>query len=170
MSNIEFVPAKTEEIDKFYPFFEEAVKRYFSNEFMPKTIKHFFKKPFAKTVFKESFKKGGYIIFAKDGKKIVGFLIQLSKEEGGIICAEWLIVDKNYRGRDIGSTLLKLWEKECLKRGVHCIYLCTEKYNIKFYEKCGFTYMGCMPKGWFGVTDYYMYKTIQEPKEENYLK
>ncbi len=170
MMKIQYSQLKIDDLDKFFSFFKENVKKFFSDEYTPKTLEYFFSKMFSKEKVKESLENGGYLLLAKDSDKIVGFIYQQEKDEGGVAYAEWLMADKNYHGQGIGSALVKKWEEECIARGVHCIYLMTEKHNIKFYEKCGFTYMGCMPKGWFGAEDNYMYKEIQEPKEENYLK
>ncbi len=106
---------------------------------------------------------------AKDKDQIVGFLM-VSAAYGGVSFGNWLVVCRNYQRQGIASKLLKIWEKEAKKWGCHKLHLLTEGRNVSFYQKRGFILLGLIPKNYFGADDFYFYKTIQEPKEENYLK
>lgn len=58
---------------------------------------------------------------------------------GGIMFGqiENLVVDKEYRNRDIGSTLVKCVLDIAYKCCYKVILNCSDE-NVKFYEKCGF--------------------------------
>lgn len=170
MNKIKIEKAKEKDFNELYTFFETNTRKFFKRDYTQKTFDFMFDKLYSKKRIKEIVLGKGSVLIAIDGDKIVGLLMQFYKEEGGVAFANWFMVDEKYHGKGIGTQMLKSWENECLLRGVHSVYLCTEDYNVKFYEKRGFTYMGVMPHGWFGAPDHYMYKEIQEPKEENYLK
>ncbi len=79
------------------------------------------------------------ILVAKDGKTVIGFILatftSYSKSKFGYL--EELIVDAKYRGRGIGSKLVKealLWEK---KLGAEVVFGTTDN-EVAFYEKQGF--------------------------------
>ena len=169
MDEIIINKAITEDLNSFYDFFQKKLKENFSDEYTPRTIAHFIEKTFTKEATSKSIKNCN-LFLAKDGKKIVGFLFKLDPQKYGVDYTDWLVVDEDYRGRGIGSNLLKAWEKDALKKGAHCLMIMTEQRNVDFYKKRGFIYMGRIPKGWAGAEDIYFYKPIQEPKEENYLR
>jgi len=171
MSEIIVSKATINDLDDFIPFFQHNLRKYFSKEFTPKTLDHFLNKLYSKKAANKTIEsKIAYIFVVKDKGKIIGFLWQLNKPSGGVAFNDWMAVDENYQRKGIGSKLLKIWEKESLKNGVHSLRLITEENNIKFYEKNGYKMIGLFPKGNYGIDGYHMYKPIQEPKEENYLK
>ncbi len=56
---------------------------------------------------------------------------------------EDMVINKRYRGKGLGSCLLKTVEKWCIDSGAHRIQLLADKNNTKalrFYEKCGWNY------------------------------
>lgn len=171
MSEITITKATIEDLEIFYPFFEKGVKKFFANEYTGKTLDYFFQNTYSKDGALRTIKDNNTSIYiAKDGDAIVGFLWQSGKASGGVAFGDWLAVDENQRGKGIGSKLLQAWQEDCLKKGVHVLRINTEEHNIKFYEKNGFILIGLFPKGHYGADDYHMYKPIQEPKEENYLR
>jgi len=169
MNKIEINKASYKNFDLFYQFFTKKVKEYFSDEYTSKTFNHFFNKTFTKKAVRQSIKNGD-LFLAKENDRLVGFLLKLEPHKYGVDYADWLAVDKNYRNRVIATKLLKSWEEDAIKKGVHCLMITTEERNINFYKKRGFIYMGKIPKGYAGAEDYYFYKPTQEPKEENYLR
>ena len=50
------------------------------------------------------------------------------------------------------------------------IQLQSDRRNLEFYKKRGYSVLGFDEKGYFGVDNYIMKKVIQEPKEKNFLK
>lgn len=162
--------ANINDLDNFYSLFQKLVQTKFSKEYSTKTLEYFIEEDFSKQNFKRwLMKKEKQIHLAEDEKMLVAFLI-VSKPYGGTSWGHWLAVDEKYQRKGIASSLLKMWEKNAIGWGCHMLHLITEKRNLNFYTKRGFIYMGMIPKNYFGTDDYYFYKKIAEPKEENYLR
>lgn len=84
------------------------------------------------------------IIAEADGK-IAGFLSMIFYKtffhKGGTALINELVVNKDFRGRGIGKTLIETAKKEALERGMDEMEVGTEKTNQaaqKFYGGCGF--------------------------------
>ncbi len=93
---------------------------------------------------------------AVEENKIIGIID--GKIEAGTIYIETLIVAKNSRGKDIGTSLLITAEAFGKKYGAHRTWLVTGKNwaeNI-FYTKLGFTKAGELPD-FFLHTDFVIY-------------
>ena len=167
---INYKKSSSEDIDALYPQFEANIRKFFKDEYGPKTMDYFFRERISAEEIKQMIGNGGSFYIAEDGDKAVGFLLIMEREMGGTSFANWFAVNEEYQNQGIGSSLLKLWEEDSLKKGIHVIWLGTEKHNLDFYKKRGFTYMGTMPKGYWGAEDNYVYKTIQEPNEDAYIQ
>lgn len=113
--------------------------------------------------------KDRFILGAFMTNTLVG-LIDAEMPFGGVSFAVWLMVHPQHQRQGIGSALLKKWEKKMLTKGAHLLYLYSDKRNIPYYQKLGFTKAGLMKNSWFGTDDYVLTKLIQEPKEENFLR
>jgi len=162
---ITYRKATVEDIEKIYSQFEQNIRDFFKEEYKPKTMDYFFSNRMSKEGLKKIVEESGILYLAEDGAKSVGFLLLFEKPSGGVSFANWFTVNKSYQGKGIGTSLLKFWEDDCLQKGVHALMLGTEDYNIEFYKKRGFVFMGKMPHGYFGAEDNYMYKDIQAPNE-----
>ena len=71
---------------------------------------------------------------------IVGYLMA-KPIAGGVCLGVWLAVDESHEKKGVASGLLKLWEKDAKKQGMHKLHLCADKRNVEFYfqmkrEKC----------------------------------
>lgn len=110
-----------------------------------------------------------FILGAFMANTLVG-LIDAEMPFGGVSFAVWLMVHPQHQRKGIGTALLNKWEEEMLTHGTHLLYLYSDKRNIAYYRKLGFTKSGLMKNSWFGSNDYLLTKHIQEPKEENFLR
>lgn len=168
--------AKISDLDNFFDFFAKSLKKYFlrqernTDDYTSLALDYMCDEGFNKGYFRKGITNRNKIIYlALDDSNIFGYLI-VEKLDGGVSFGEWLAVDNNYQKRGIAISLLKMWENEVLKWGGHMVYIYTEKRNLEFYKNRGFNYVGLMPKSWYGADHYLFYKTLQEQKEENYLR
>ncbi len=86
---------------------------------------------------------GPLFLIALDEDRIIGYIVG---EEGkaNVASINLLVVDKEYRGRGLGKSLLQELIKAFKKIKIKDIYLVAPKWNkrtIQFYEKEGFTKM-----------------------------
>lgn len=142
----------------------EIVDRALQEDFpyKPETIAAYRKKVFNGKYFRDFFKDATNISFgAYKDEKLIGF-IALKKEYGGVVYVDWIVVEKQYRGKGLGGALLRKAEKWALGNGFHCIYLFTEtEENKKFYEKKGYRYVGTHYGFWFGEDEHIFSKNIK---------
>ncbi len=106
---------------------------------------------FTKKFLKETLEIPGYYYGAFEKSKLVGAIL-VEKIERPKLWIYFLAVDKNYRGRGIGSKLLKKIEKHCSKHHP-MIFVDTAPYPYKtnrFYLKNGFKKQAKI-KDWFGI-------------------
>lgn len=95
-----------------------------------------------KKYLKSSFEQDGLSYVAKEDNKVVGGIIMVYED----IVKNWiryLIIDKEFRGRGIGTQLMHQVTHH-IKHG-ESIFVDTgvsDKGAIKFYEKCGFKNRG----------------------------
>ncbi len=74
---------------------------------------------------------------AKDDDKLVGFITGFSYYSE--VTINNLVVRKEYRGKGIGTKLIRKVEKHFENKGFNNINLVTNDFQApKFYEKCGF--------------------------------
>lgn len=170
MSKIEYSQLDPKEVESFYTFYKNFVFKFFYPEYSKKTLEYFCtaEKEFNPKTICE-YAKSGNVLVAKSGEEFAGSLM-FDNPDGGVSFTRWIAVDDKFQNKGIATKLLKLYEVEAIKRGVHCLMLCTEERNLSFYKNRGFTYMGLNPVGYYGAPDHWFYKQIQEAKEKNYLK
>ncbi len=76
-------------------------------------------------------------IIATKGETFVGGLVAKANEDSFHI--DLLVVPKEYRGKNIGKTMMLMAEDEAIKRGIGTMDLSTGEYGTKpFYEKLGY--------------------------------
>jgi ribosomal protein S18 acetylase RimI-like enzyme len=90
--------------------------------------------------------------------------------EGGVATCVWLLVYPDFQHQGIGKKLLQTMEAALIKNGIHSVHLYSSKWNNSYYEKMGFEQVGLYKNAWYGSSDYLYAKTIQQPKEENFLR
>ncbi len=171
MEDVKIRKIKLEDLDDFYTLFSNWVRTQFP-EYDEKMVNYLLanKNAYTKENYREKIKKQTrFLIGAFVNNKITGMLDAAPPNTGLSFCS-WLIVDPDMQKRGIGKKLLKEWEEEMKKQGVHALYLVSDDRNITYYEKLGFTHIGKFKKAWFGVDTNYLSKQIQEPRGENYLK
>jgi ribosomal protein S18 acetylase RimI-like enzyme len=155
---------KTKDIDSFLDFFRKSVKTQF-DEYSKNSKDFFLKKEWTKQRIKNSI-KGDYIIYllAFEKDKIVGYLIG-SHSYGGVATVMWLAVDDDCQGRGIGRRLMNTFIDFLKEEGAHKVKLdVTNKENLGFYKKLGFTVQCLSKKDYFGLDSHWMYKDIQKPR------
>lgn len=89
---------------------------------------------------------------------------------GGVAYCSWLLVHPDFQHQGIGKKLLDSIEEMLIKKGIHSLHLYASKWNNPYYEKMGFEQVGLYRNAWYGSSDYLYAKTIQEPKEKNFLQ
>jgi ribosomal protein S18 acetylase RimI-like enzyme len=86
---------------------------------------------------------------------------------------EWLHiqtlwVDDTYRGRDIGTRLLRMIEREASAHGCHGSHLETTGFQaLSFYQKNGYTIFGELGNKPAGHTWYYLKKLLEPAESED---
>ncbi|RJQ26862.1 N-acetyltransferase [Candidatus Parcubacteria bacterium] len=169
MEKIQIRQGTIEDFSSFYKYFKKSIEEQFY-VYTPNTRDYLLEVDSPRTWFKKQIKEGKKTVFlAMRGKKTVGYLC-VSKPNGGISFGNWLAVDDPYRKKGIASKLLKMWEDYALDLKAHGLCLWAEDKNVNFYKNRGFILGGTFQKAWYGIDHYLFYKTIAEPKEENYLK
>ncbi|MEI6532377.1 MAG: GNAT family N-acetyltransferase [Candidatus Roizmanbacteria bacterium] len=157
------------EIEEFFPYYSLSMQQDFS-EYTEKTTSLFVNTIYNKEYLLKniSSKQLNVFVLVEDNKYLAYAVV--NKIFGGVVFCTWLAVDISMRGKGIGSQMLAHIGNYYKELGAHKMMLwCIEK-NIPFYEKCGFVVVGKVPQSYFGTDDYFLYKILQEAKEENYLK
>lgn len=164
-----FRKATIKDLPEFFKFFSHSVKNQFPH-YSQRVRNIFVEKEYSLGALKAQFKRRQIDIFlAFYGQKVVGHLV-VRDIAGGICEGAWLGVSDKHQKQGIATKLLKLWEKEAKKAGMHKLHLWTDKRNLNFYKNRGFNLVGMIPKNYYGADDYLFYKSIQKPLEKNYLK
>ncbi len=157
------------ELDVFYGLFAKFLRVSFPH-YSENTIKYFIQKAYTKGVFWKELKRGEREIFlAKLEDEYAGFLTAISPY-GGVGFCNWVVVAPELRGKGIASSLLAYWEKQAVKEGAHKVQLVSDKRNVDFYKRRGYKLFGTIKDDYFGMDDYYFYKTLKKSSEKNFLK
>ncbi|MDO8524095.1 MAG: GNAT family N-acetyltransferase [bacterium] len=164
-----FKKATIKDLNTFWPAFAKNIKTQFP-EYSIKTRKAFLEKEYPLQYIEEGLKDKRIALYLAYSKNEVAGFLYTTYICGGIGMANWLAVAKEHQGHGIATALLKMWQKDAKRLGMHKIHLWTDKRNLDFYKKQGFTYVGKIPKSYYGADDYLFYKILQPPKENNFLK
>jgi GNAT superfamily N-acetyltransferase len=157
------------EIDIFFDVFSKCIKTQFP-EYSINKIRYFLSKMWSKKEYRKCFAdKARFILGAWIDRRLVGIL-DAKMPVGGVSRCVWLMVELDFQGQGVGKKLLDEWERIVKIKGAHSLYLDADNRNVPFYKKVGFSKIGFWKKSWFGNDMYLFAKTIQEPREENYLK
>lgn len=108
-------------------------------------------------------------IGAFNDEKLVGFIIA-NKPYGGVVFVQWIGVHKTQQNKGIGKRLLSVLENYAQTVGAHDVFLEASEDKKEYYVKQGYTVFGYNEKGWFGMSNYDLKKTLQAPQEEKFLK
>ena len=162
-SKVKIKKATISDIEPFWNLFKDSVKTQFP-QYSFKVKKLFLKKYFTKKSFVGDLKRKKIdLLLAFINNQIVGYLLALPPY-GGISYISWIAVKDSFRKKGIGSSLLKEYEIVAKRKGIHKIHLWTDRRNLRFYKKNGWTPVGHIPKNYFGADDWLFYKSIQNPK------
>ncbi len=141
-----------------FPHYSSKVKEYL--------LSH----DFDASIIEQNFQRKIFIYWAAFlEEKIIGYLISLPPF-GGVVLIIWLGVDKTYQHQGVGKKFIQEFSKWVIDQGAHALHLFTVKDDLPFYEKLGFINAGSIEKSYYGSHDFYLYKILQEPKEENFLR
>jgi ribosomal protein S18 acetylase RimI-like enzyme len=155
---------KIKEMDSFLDFFRKSVKTQF-DEYSKKAKDFLLNEEWTKERIKNSI-KGNYLTYllAFEEDRIIGYLIG-GHPFGGVATAMWLAVGDDYQGKGIGRKLMNSFIAILKKKGNHKVNLdVTNKKNLGFYEKLGFTVQCLSKKDYFGLDSYRMFKDMQKPR------
>ncbi len=99
-----------------------------------------------------------YFIVAECGNRVVGYAVGVKESDGsGHVMS--IAVLPEYRGRGIGSALLKTLEESLIEDGVQRIYLEVSQNNkegLRLYRKFGYRMIGVKPKYYPDGSDAYV--------------
>src|SRR4029078_4850633 len=101
-------------IDELFPVYKQKAKSFLTSE---KHIQELFE---------------NYSLGAFDGDSLIGYLTT-ERPYGGVWYISWLAVSNDYQQKEIGSRLLRYFEDEAIKKGIHNIQLSCEEGNLSFY-------------------------------------
>lgn len=147
------------DLPHFYSLFKKALFEDFK-EYSPEVAAFQWKRHRKRNLLKWIRNGEEYIFLAKDRDgKVIGILAS-QKIIGGVSNCDWLIISRENRGQGIGLSLLLFWEKWVKRNKGHLLTLSTDEKNLKFYQKRGFKEYGYMKDGYFGNSDYLMFKRI----------
>jgi len=161
---IKIQKATQKDIGLFWNLFQLSVKKQFP-EYPVKAQKFFLEKYYTKNNLKQWVENRTItLLIAVYNKRIVGYLIA-NFPYGGVSSVIWLAVQDSFQNKGIGGRLLRKYEMIMKKQGIHKILLTvTNKRNFKFYKRNGYKLGGYIPKNFFGVDDWWLYKEIQAPR------
>ena len=147
------------DLPAFYKLFKKSLFEDFK-EFSPEVANFQWRRHRKKNLLKWIKKGDEYIFTAKNIEgKIVGFLVS-QKLVGGVAECDWLIVSRGFRGQGIGHRLMSFWERWVKKMKGHMLALFSDRKLIKYYRKLGFKEYGYLRGGYFGESDYLLYKRL----------
>ena len=157
------------EVDAFFPYYSSSMQHDFQ-EYTEKTISLFVNDIYNKEYLLKNIVSKQLNVFVIEHEKQYLAYAVVNRIFGGVVFCTWLAVDTSMRGKGLGTQMVEFMSNYYKEQGAHKMMLwCIEK-NIPFYEKCGFVVVGKVPQSYFGSDDYFLYKTLQDAKEENDLK
>jgi len=165
-SSLEIEKLRKKDVLNFYRF----VKNFILNEYenYSSLIRHFYWRHFwnKKKIEKYLKDKDSILMVAKEGGKIIGFLKGFV-DYGGAAWINWLGVEKEFRKKGIGTSLLEEMEKFFKSRLCHFIQWCTERTSlVNFCKKREWHLIGLQKESWCGQDEYLLQKNIDKPHFE----
>ena len=164
-----FKKANLKDFNAFWIAFAKNIKTQFP-EYSAKTREFFIKQEYCPEALKAQLKNKEIAIYLAFFSKEVAAFLMVRYICGGVGMANWLAVTKAHQDKGIATKLLKIWQADAKKSGMHKIQLWTDRRNLNFYKKQGFVFVGKIPKDFYGADDFLFYKTLQKPQEKNFLK
>ena len=123
-----------------------------------------------KTLYNQKIQSPREFMFGAFKNGVLSGIIEGGFVGGGVSYISWLLVHPDFQRKGVGKSLLHECENRLIGKGIHSVHLYSSKWNNPYYEKMRFELVGLYKNGWYGSSDYMFSKTIQEPKEENFLK
>ena len=92
--------------------------------------------------------KGGSMLGAFDGSRLAGFTVAGHKRSDGTAELSAIFVDKDYRGKSIGSALMRAAEDDARRRGVRAMYIMSvpTARTVDFYIAQGYRIVSIIDK------------------------
>jgi ribosomal protein S18 acetylase RimI-like enzyme len=115
-----------------------AVHAHFG--YFPSAVRHrVIKEHSVQKLFLATLDSRRVILTAKEGSKIIGYCLGAAPKVGPAQVF-WLYVDPEYRGSNIGLTLLSRMLKLLVRRGAQTISIATHDHR-RYYERQGFKFI-----------------------------
>ena len=148
-----------EESDRYSRLLSTIFNESFNN--YPENAQKYFLEYWRKKNLEEHISKEDMILLvAKDGEKLVGYLIGKIHPSGNS-SIRWLGVLSNYKGQGIGRNLVKRYEKWAAGKGAKKIIVSTANFNNeRFYLNLGFTELSKRAKNDWGMSKLVFVKRI----------
>lgn len=113
---------------------------------------------------KENFSRPEYqriyeVIIAIEENNVIGFIIAI-KSVTGVSNLAWMGVEKTFRMKGVGSSLLAYYEKIADNLGYHLLELNTIKGKEDFYIKNGYYVVGVREDGHYHIDNVIMNKRV----------
>jgi GNAT superfamily N-acetyltransferase len=139
-------------ISNFFPWNEQVLhiartsykySRFFNDPYLPKIESS---QVYAKWTQDAFDKEDKYFVVSKSNDYVLGYLLFSINNDISTAIIELLAVNENYRGNQIGTSLINQLEMFLLQHEIKKIQVGTQLDNgaaIKFYLKNGFHYVSC---------------------------
>lgn len=143
---------KLTEVYNAYPRNEKIIEisetaflysRFYNDSALPKKQAKEIYKHWTECAFKQDNK---YFVITRRNEIIAGYILFSQKKEEKSATIELIAVDENFRGQNVGKSLIYGMESFLLNNNIDHIKVGTQVNNviaIQFYISCGFHYVGC---------------------------
>lgn len=151
-------PQSDDEIKSLYKLLNQILYEDFI-EYSQEQKEYLLKLFSTESIKKQLLSGNSFIKISKLDDKIIGFIIA-DNVFAGVGFINWLCVHKEYRKKNIATQLLNSFVEYSKTQKAHLIEVYTFARNKSFYERLNFEIIGIRKKGYFGIENIIMDRTI----------